>query len=405
MVAARGGFPGRARGRALAGAAALGVHPPNSAGGGGGSSTCCHSANATTTLSTKVGGPSPWLLTAPPPGPAPTASSPTTAPPTGGRSAEHRVAAATHPAGDRSPRPGAPTRRQRPPREGHHHAQISTSGPTWPSGPARPDHWRARVGSDRAGRPRAARRRRHGFHPGERRRSPARRTVRPRGGRHRPQRVRRRSGAVADHRVVARHRGRRQWWGLRVHRRAVRVVVEHPAVEQQLDGRRVLRDGGRRRRRHGGVAARPRRLGRRRDGESRRAHVGVRRRPRGALRHRRERGLRRVVGRVATAVVVRWRRIHPSATGCRRLRREDVPRRRQPVWRHRRPQARPRHRNRQRLGRRVLGPPQRLRDGAADGSRRRPPARHWRRTSGDGVGHARRGRTGRSPARTASRSG
>ena len=175
----------------------------------------------------------------------------------------------------------------------------SDSDTAQPSAPARPDHRRARAGSDRAGRPRAARRRRHGFHPDERRRSPARRTVRPRGRRERPQRVRRRSGAVADHRVVARHRGRRQWRGLRVHRRPVRVAVEHPAVEQQLDGRRILRDGGRRRRRHSGVAARPRRLGRRRDGESRRAHVGVRRRPRGALRHRRERGLRRVVGRVA----------------------------------------------------------------------------------------------------------
>ncbi len=156
----------------------------------------------------------------------------------------------------------APTRRQRPPRErhchAHNHAQTPTSGRARPNGLARPDH-RRNCPDD----PRAAHHRRHGFNTIERCRSPARRPIRPRCRRDRPQRVRRRSGAVADRRIVARHRERWQRRRLRIHRSPVRDVVEHPAVDQQLDGRRVLRDGGRRRRRHRRSATRPRRMGRR----------------------------------------------------------------------------------------------------------------------------------------------
>ncbi len=197
------------------------------------------------------------------------------------------------------------------------------------------------ISGARAGGPGAAVVRRHGFHAVERRRSPTGRTVRPRRRGDRPQRVRRRGGAVADDRVVARHRGRRNGGPSRSsapstgrcgasRRRANNSMGVGYCVMEDVAG-------------EGTVALQP-------DpaawdaGEMARAAAlmatfgGDRVVPYGIDAS----GAYDVaIGRVAAARAVRWRRVHPTTTGGRRLRCEDVRRRREPVGRHRRTQARP----------------------------------------------------------------
>ncbi len=128
--------------------------------------------------------------------------------------------------------------------------------------------------------------------PGDRRCSPTPRPIGSRRRRNRSERVRGIDRSVADDAFVAGDRRRRQRRAVRIHRRALRRAVAGADVGQQLERRRILRDGGRRRRRDRLASSRSADVGRRRDGQSGGAHVDVRRRPGRPVRHRRQRRLR-----------------------------------------------------------------------------------------------------------------
>ena len=211
--------------------------------------------------------------------------------------------------------------------------------------------------------------------------------VQSRSGGDGTERVRRIDRAVTDDRVVARHRRRRQRRAVRLRRRPLRVVVGDPGRPEQLDGRRLLRDGGHRRRGHRGRPTRPGRVGRRRDGKSRRRDGNLRRRPRRAVRDRRHRHVRRDHRRMGAPVAARRGRVHAPTAGGGELRCPDVPRRSEPDGRGGGTQARPRHRHRRRLGRRVQRVEQRLPRRSVPGRHRRRAARRRRPLAADGVGH------------------
>ena len=244
---------------------------------------------------------------------------------------------------------------------------------------------RRRDGRDRGDGSHAARDRRQRADARQRRRSPSVGRLRSWGGRFGTQRVRRVDRSVADRAVVAGHRHGRQWRAVLVHRRSLRRHVAGAGRPEQLPGCRLLRDGGRRRRRISGPTTRPSGVERQRDGPGCRTDVGLRWRPGCALRHRLVRAVRRGLRRMAAAVAVRRRRVHPPPASGRELRRQDVPRRRQPERGCRRAQARTRHRCRERNRRRVLGPAKRLRNGATPCHGCRNPARGGRGPPPDGV--------------------
>ncbi len=151
---------------------------------------------------------------------------------------------------------------------------------------------RRRHGDDRRSDRGVAAARRHRPDTGDRCCRPTGGRVRSRRSRIGSQRVRRIDRGLADHAVVAGHRRWRQRRSARLHRRPLRRAVAGAAVGEQLERRGLLRDGGRHRRRDGGAAPRPHRVGHRRNGTGGSTDVQLRRRSGGAVRHRRQRSVR-----------------------------------------------------------------------------------------------------------------